>query len=282
MSEIQNLLNADADNIKNCKQLFHNFSPELSQTIEDGAQLYITFLRILSKKFRDDENQSIIKGHREEKAYIEKELAKDRIWSRRARAALFLLSYRSYMWAATDLYRTRVTSSMNHLRQQIEASFYMNLILNKPSVAKEWFVIRNKKEGKKFFKKYSVDLSAYLERFQFANTYNRISGAASHARLSSIMYGLEINSINHDDKYVDIYTVKMQEVDQDRPEQFILNILAFLSDQQKLFNVFLTALPEIDDLLLRETRIPLFKDKISGLFALFQEKFPVMVKNLTS
>ena len=216
MSEIQNLLDADADNIKKCRQLFYNFSEDLSEIFEDGAQLYITIFRIVSDKFQDDEDQSIINELKNEEEIEEKEIAKDRIWSRRARATLFLLSYRSYLWAATDLYRTRVTSSMNHVRQQVESSFYMNLIMNKPSVAREWFYIGAGKEGKKFFKKYSMDLGAYLEKFDLAQTYNRISGSASHARPSSLMYGLEIKSTADGERYSDTYTIKMQEIDDEK------------------------------------------------------------------
>lgn len=282
MSEIQNLLDADADNVKNCKQLFYDFSPELSQALEDCSQLYLTFFRILSKNFEDDRDHSIMGKSGNKKTVVEKELTEDVIWARRAKGVLVLLAYRSYMWAATDLYRTRITSSMNHLRQQIESSFYINLILNKPSVAKDWFDISTAKEGKSFFRRYSGELRFFLNRFHLADSYDRISGAASHCRLSSVMYGLEINSTDHEDRHVDKYKMKLQEIIQDRLGQFILNVLAFLGDQKKLFDVFLETLPEIDDPLFCETRIPLFKNKISRLFDLFNKKFPEMVKEISS
>lgn len=279
MSEIQKLLDADADNVKNCVQLFQNFSPELSQALEDGVKLYNILFRVLSIKFRDDDDQYTIDGTYNIKNYKKRESAKNRIWSRRARATLLLSGYRSYMWAVTDIYRTRVTSSMNHFRQQIEAIFYMDLILIKPSVGEEWFYAGNK-TGKKFFRKYSSELGEFLDKSKLANTYNRISGAASHTRLSSLIYGLEIDSTTKEDRYIDIYTVKMQEVSNDKPEQLVLSVLDFLDDQIKIFQALLSALPEFDDPLLCETRIPSFIDKITRLFTLFQERFPEMVKEI--
>lgn len=279
MSEIQQLLKADADNVKNCVQLFQNFSPELSQALEDGALFYSILFRVLSKKLTDDDDQHNIDAADNKKNHEKGDFAKSRIWSRRARATLLLTAYRGYMWAATDIYRTRITSSMNHLRQQIEAAFYMNLILNNPSVGKEWFYAGNK-EGKKFYRKYNSKLKEFLDKYKLANTYNRISGTASHTRLTSLIYGLEINSTAKEGRYIDTYTVKMQEVSQDKPEQFILSILAFLTDQIKIFDVLLSSLPEFDDSLLRETRLPLLKSKISRLFSLFNKKFPQMVKEI--
>lgn len=279
MSEIQKLLYADADNVKNCEWLFQNYSPELSQAIEDCAQFYKIIRRVAEKNFRDDADQYNIEAADDPENFLKEELARNRIWSRRARATLLLSGYRSYMWAATDIYRTRLTSSMNHLRQQIEAVFYMNLILSKPSVGEEWFNI-GPEEGKKFFRKYSSELGTFLDKFKLANTYNRISAAASHTRLSSVIYGLEIKSKTKDDRYIDVYSLKMQEIDPDKPERFILNVLDFLANQIKIFDSLLSALPEFDDPLLSETRFPLFKNKVSHLFALFKKKFPFMIPEI--
>ena len=58
------------------------------------------------------------------------------------------------MWAVTDIYRIRITSSMNHVRQQIESAFYMNLIHLEPSIGEEWFNVGTRVNGKKFFGQY--------------------------------------------------------------------------------------------------------------------------------
>ena len=81
-------------------------------------------------------------------------------------------------------------------------------------------------------------------------------------------------------RYTDIYTLNLHEVNQDRPEQLILSVLAFLKDQISIFNALLSALPEFGDPLFRETRLPFFENKISQLFTVFQKKFPSMAKEI--
>ena len=271
MSEIQNLLDADEDNVKNCKRLFNDFSPELSQSLDDCANFYSIFLRVLSRTFKDDIDQSIIESTGNNKDIHEHVSAKNRFWSRRARATLLLLTYRSFMWAVTDIYRIRITASMNHVRQQIESAFYMNLIYLEPHIAEEWFNVGTRIKGRKFFVKYKEKLRNFCDEQRLAETYNRISGSASHSRLSSVIYSMEIKSNVVENRYEDIYSIKMQEVNEDKPEQLILAVLSFLDDQIKLFDAILKALPEMNDPLLRETRLPTLKNKVYRLFRMLNE-----------
>ena len=59
MSEIQKLLDADDTNAKECVRLFQNYSPELSQALEDGVHFYDILFRVLNKKFRDDNDKYV-------------------------------------------------------------------------------------------------------------------------------------------------------------------------------------------------------------------------------
>ena len=81
----------------------------------------------------------------------------------------------------------------------------MNIIYLEPSISEEWFNVGTRVNGKKFFGQYKGKLRNFCDEHRLAETYNRISGSASHSRLSSVIYSLDIKSNVDESRYADIY-----------------------------------------------------------------------------
>ena len=74
--------------------------------------------------------------------------------------------------------------------------------------------------------------------------------------------------------------LSLQDFSPERPAEFIVRALYILRLQAKLLLPLEIALPEASDPLLRETRIPNFKNKIEKLYKLFEVKYPQFLSDL--
>jgi len=88
-----------------------------------------------------------------------------RIYSRRARAILKQLAFRSFVWAATDLQRLRVTAALAHTRVELEAVALINVMMDVPEVAWRWFSIGPDEAGRRFFQEHQVRVREILKSF---------------------------------------------------------------------------------------------------------------------
>jgi hypothetical protein len=301
MTDINKLLDIDAENATQFIRFFAEFSPELPEALEEVAQLFVTFFHMFDLRARDDDEQQVFNScgkslnasDGEElwsimqsplpqdparaKIIKEAKAALDRMYSRRVRGQLLLLCYRSYMFAATDLLRLRRTPALGHFRVQIEAVGLMNIVRNEPTVASEWLAIVTEQDGKRFFDRYKKRLSKFNDLTNLAVAYNLASGSAQHARLASIALGLSQRIFEERGRQVEQHYLKFQEADPERPYELIMWALFFLETQYKLFLAMIEALPEVTDPILIDTRLPNFRLKVTRLWKHLEKKYPHQV-----
>jgi len=297
MSEIQLLLEADSKNVEATKQLYADYHPYLTEALDEAAALFKTLSRAYGQKAKDDADSKMlndladrygISGADELRSLIESPPPNDpakldflsefnelehRWMSRRVRGMLLLLSFRCYMFAATDLFRIRISSAIGHLRVQVEAVALMNMICKKPDIASEWIKISNHKEGKRFFRSHPI--RDFIDKHDLAHAWNLASGSAQHARFASIVYGLAQVTSQKDHRRIDQYNVVFQEGE---PHERILYTLFLLRTQYQLFIAIREGLEEVEDPLLINTRFPNFKSKVEFLWKRLEEVFPEKVK----
>lgn len=303
MTEIDKLIEADEINCKESLKLFNQFDPSLATAFDDVDNLFTAFSRSFGHGARDDDTQHSISNLAKEGALTESELKevlngrkppkltedlfeeiisnRNDYYSRRSRALLLLQTYRSYMWAATDIRRLRVGNALGLMRSEIESVALMSLFRGKNELAFRWFNIKGDKQGWDFFNKTKKDVSKFSERFELTVEWNLASSAAQHSRFIGIVDALSISSSSQFDRYTDNYSVAFQDFDQEKPEQLIVRALYVLRTQAKLFMPLQLALPEVSDPLLLETRIPKFITKLGLLYDKFQKEYPGFLNSIS-
>jgi hypothetical protein len=296
MSDIDQLLQVDTDNILVTKKFYREYSPQLFEALEEATQLFKTFARAYGQEALDHDDVRLVNErglqlgapdgetlfsmlyaplpNDPERAQIVRDgkAAVDRIRARRVRGFLLTLTDRSYMFAVTDLLRLRITSALGSLRVQIEAVALMTIMQKNPAVALDWLEIHNDEAGRKFFTKHRQSITDFSKRYDLMQAWNMASGSAQHARFASIVQGLSLQSSSKGHKRVDEYKLIFQE-SSNEPAYLILYTLYILRTQQRLFLALLEALPEITDPLLMNTRIPAFGLKIDKLWGHIGEAY---------
>jgi len=302
MTEIDKLIEADEVNCKESLKFFNQFDPSLATAFDDASNLFSAFSRSFSHGAIDDDTQHSISKLAKEGALIESELKevlngrkppklaedlfeeiisnRNDYYSRRSRAILLLQTYRSYMWAATDIRRLRVGNAIGLMRLEIESVALMSLFQSKNELAYRWFNIKGDQQGRDFFNKTKKDVSKFSEGFELTVEWNLASSAAQHSRFIGIVDALSISSSSQIDRYTDNYSVAFQDFDQEKPEQLIVRALYVLRTQAKLFVPLQLALPEVRDPLLIETRIPKFINKLGLLYDKFQKEYPGFLNSI--
>lgn len=302
MSEINKLIEADEINSKESLKLFNQFDSSIATAFDDASNLFSAFSRSFSHGATDDDTQQSISKLAKEGTLTESELKEvlngrkppkladdlfDEIiskrndyYSRRSRAILLLHTYRSYMWAATDIRRLRVGNALGLMRSEIESVALMSLFQSKNELAYRWFNIKGDQQGWDFFNKTKKDVSKFSKRFELTVEWNLASSAAQHSRFIGIVDALSISSSSQIDRYTDNYSVAFEDFDQQKPEQLIVRALYVLRTQAKLFTPLQLALPEVRDALLIETRLPMFIKNLGLLYDKFQKQYPEFLNSI--
>jgi hypothetical protein len=302
MTEIAKLIEADEINSKESLKLFNQFDPSLTAAFDDVSNLFSAFSRSFSYGAKDDDTQESITELAKEASLTEAELRevlngkkpskltadlfekiisnRNDYYSRRSRAILLLYAYRSYMWAATDVRRLRVGNAVGLMRSEIESVALMSIFQSKSELAYRWFNIRGDQQGRDFFNKTIKDVSKFSERFELSAEWNLASSAAQHSRFIGIVEPLSISHSSKIDRYSDTYSVAFQDFDQEKPEQLISRALYVLRTQAKLFVPLQLVLPEVQDLLLIETRIPMFIKKLGLLYNKFEREYSEFLSSI--
>ena len=302
MTEINKLIEADEINCKESLKLFNQFDSSLVASFDEVSNLFTTLSRSFSHGAKDDDTKHSISKLAKEGRLTESQfkdvlngrkppkLADDlfediisnrnEYYSRRSRALLLLQTYRSYMWAATDIRRLRVGNALGLMRSEIESVALMLLFQNKNELAHTWFNIKGDQQGRDFFNKTKKNVSKFSERFELTVEWNLASSAAQHSRFIGIVDALSISSSTQFDRYIDNYSVAFQDFDPKRPEQLIVRALYVLRTQGKLLTPLQLSLPEVSDPLLLETRMPKFINKLGFLYDKFQKEYPEFLNSI--
>jgi hypothetical protein len=91
------------------------------------------------------------------------------------------------------------------------------------------------------------------------------------------MYGFVCRSFTETNRKVDEYKVSFQEYDPENPHELILRTLVILLAQDRLFNAIRMALPEVDDPILLDSRLPQFHRGVAHLWSHMKEAYPLQV-----
>jgi hypothetical protein len=293
-------LTADEQNTRHARSLLDQFDPALFRAFERANSLLADLQPRFSAVFVDDADQieldrcdrglalpreelnrlyaggPVPTGFtKEQRKLIEGgRLAIARAASRRARGTMAIHLAKCFLFAATDFLRFRVTPAEGYLRLQAECVATMCLMVERPLVVNKWERIRTDEDGLKFHKKHSADLNRIMERLRLKEAYDLGSGAAFHARLASVVRGLESRSFEKDGRSVHELTVRLQEIDINRPELYLIDaILVLLYTQARIFAAIPSALPEIDS----NSLLPAYQEfqrDLSALFLRFIQRFP--------
>jgi len=284
MSALDDLLAADSKNAGRWRDNFRRFDPSLSDTFDTAGEMFNTFSRCIegtqdeSVEYRILEQyahthgltaEGVIRriGGAEAIGVIppEAQRAYIRMWARRARAVLFLLLQRSYLWGATDLLRMRLTSAEGYCRLEAEAIGLMLLIQDDPSVGERWLKVADEEQGRAFFSATQSKLKDSLREVGLISAYDRGSAVSQHLRLASAMHNL-LWSETH-------AYLAYQEAQAEDPFMFFLGVLAFLSIQVYVFQVLKKAFPEVTEPIW-DQRVRLFNIEVTRLWDQLEKQFP--------
>ena len=164
-----------------------------------------------------------------------------------------------YATAVADLLRMRLTVPLGYVRLQCESIALLKLMSENSSIAQQWVNIQTDKDGRDFFKKHQKRVMAILETYNLSEAYNQTSGSALHSRFIGLARGYK--STRHEDglRVVEQHRINVQEFDPNKPHHFmIIVIFTVLRVQALIFASLRDVIPEINDPLLLETRIPQF------------------------
>lgn len=181
MGELDKLLAADEANVKNSRNGLAKLDPALPGVLEGVAGMFGAFERCLNGAAGTGEAQDAETLAQAAKALslppedlmnrlLTEELtvatpsptcqAYIRMEARRARAVLFLLLQRSFMWGATDLLRMRITPSGGYRRLEAEAIGLLILIREDPVIGVRWLRIVTDEDGRAFFNQVASEVDS--------------------------------------------------------------------------------------------------------------------------
>jgi hypothetical protein len=291
MSEIEKLIETDAENISHSRRILAGFDPELSLALETAAGMFTTFSRCIEGATEEYKDLSTFKqccnemGVEEEKL-IEIIESKSRdnpildrarsawfsIYGRRVRGIIFLLLQRQFMWAVTDLLRMRITPAIGYTRLEAESLALLLIMKKDPSVANRWMSLTSDKEGKAFYKEFQGQIIKELKNISLDVTYEMGSGASLHVRFASAIRNLSFkNKPGKSEIWLGYQELKPG--NGFNRFQYFLQVLSFLRTQERIFRTLADAFPEVSDPIWF-TRVDVFARTVDVLWQKLEKTFP--------
>jgi hypothetical protein len=286
MSELDELLECDAENVSNSRKALVAFSPGLSEALDTAAGMFGAFTRCLKGALEDSKDFSVldtcakklgvdadalvslIKAEpSHDPAIVSAQTAWSNAWARRARGIIFLLLQRQFMWAATDLLRMRLTPAIGYARQQVEALGLLFLIRDNPTVGHRWIRLVTSDDGKRFYHDMQSRLLGVVGHLGLTEAYEAGSATALHIRIASAARGLSL------DRKPNEVWLGYQEVQADDRFTFLLETLNFLSIQGRVFRALAHAFPEVTDPIWTE-RVRNFTRDLASLWDRLEKEYP--------
>src|SRR5712691_2809329 len=260
--EIDRLLAADEANVQTMRKVFTDYSQELPELLNTASELYTTCSRAFGQALSDETRGLLI-----DNSAVEKIQAKVQRGLLLARIGVL------YSTAVTDFLRMRLTMPLACVRLQYESLALVKLMFENPSVAQQWMSIQTDKDGRTFFYQHQKRLKAILETYSLAEVYDQTSGVALHSRFIGLARGYRTARRSDGHRITQSYIMLAQEFDGENPDHFMVQVFHVLHIQARIFASLKDAVPEINDPLLLETRIPQFIERVDRLFRRFGEHF---------
>ena len=288
MSELDELIKADAENIPKSRKALIRFDPELSRALDAAAGMFKTFGRCMEGALDDSADMATILDCAKQLGIDEKTLVVQvesdtgdaalnrartawlRLLAHRARGIIFLLLQRQFMWAATDLLRVRLTPAIGYGRQEAESLGLLFLMRDDPNIADRWLKLVTDSDGKMFYREFQGRIAQEIERLGLSRTYEQGSGTSLHVRFASAVRGLSKG------KPHEVGMVYQEARDEDQFSYF-LTVLGFLHTQDIVFQALGDAFPEVSDPIWPE-RVRRFSQTVASLRERLETTFPEQCK----
>ena len=158
----------------------------------------------------------------------------------------------------------------------------MSIMFKIPSVARDWTAIQDDELGRKFHRDHGQEIAKFRDRHSLEFHWNIASGTSHHPRFQSIVSGFSQSFEDRERETVHELRLNFQELDPSRFQNVIMMTLSFLRAQERILYSLRDGLPEADDPILLDVRLPKFKDETDRLWSSFANRFPNDVKNWTS
>jgi hypothetical protein len=260
-SRLELMMRSDEENVPHVRRCFRDFHPKLEFLLDHISDLFGSFSDQLNTILHDRELvliarlakeagktvqdfTALVDSNDQGPAVTEAREAKLTYQAREIRILLFLACKRQFMWGAAELLKYKVTPAVGFLRQETESIGLLHLFLKDPSLAVRWSHILSAEDGKNFFKSTQPSLRKVLESFELLIAYDFGSATALHTRLVSLVRGAPI--VDRTDCSQPRYSVPYQEVEADRPYRFLLSVLNWIRNQQRILIALAKAFPELD------------------------------------
>ena len=182
-----------------------------------------------------------------------------------ARATIFWLLNRQFLWGLTDLLRMRLIAADGYRRLEAESIGLLLTIQADPSVGDRWLRVKTLDEGKEFFRDTQGSVKESIRQVDLAFIYDHGSAVAQHVRIASGVLGLSFASDSIELQYLDVR-------DED-PFSHILAVVSFLTTQIKVFLALSQAFPEVKDAMWIE-RVRSFTEDVRHLWQRLDAQFP--------
>jgi len=260
-SRLQQMMQADEENVANCRNVFRGFHEELEFFLDQIGEHYALLGDEIGKIVHSEEISLIAKFAEEASVPIEEFItlidsddnrpiveraraAKHIYLAREIRVLMYLACNRQYMWGAAELLKFKVTPAMGYLRQQCESVGFLHLFLQDPALAVKWSDIRTPEDGVAFYRSTQSNLRKVMSTFDLVKAYEFGSATALHVRLASLVRGapLVVKTAPTGPRF----SVPYQEIEKDNPFRFLLSVLNYVRNQERVLIALAKAFPEVN------------------------------------
>ena len=218
--QLQSLLDENAAHASAAKALMDRFHPSLFAALDEAALLYL----LTSNAFVHSQHRPL-----------------------QIRMVVYLLLWRHFRWAATDICRFRITAALGYQRQQAEAVGLFWLFYENPELGEHWLAIRSDKHGREFHGNNQRRLLEIMRKHELVDAYEKGSATSLHVRFAGAVPGLRLIPGG-------VPTLVDTELDLDHLSPYYASVAEFLVTQQRIFQALDAANPERDFELPRQTR----------------------------
>lgn len=208
--QLTSLLDENAAHASAAKALMDKFHPSLFAALDEAALLYL----LTSNAFVHSQHRPM-----------------------QIRMVVYLLLWRHFRWASTDICRFRITAALGYQPQQAEAVGLFWLFDESPGFGEQWLAIRSNKDGREFHKATQRRLLEIIREHELVDAYEKGSATSLHVRFAGAVPGLRLIPDG-------VPTLVDTELHPDDLSPYYASVVEFLITQQRVFRALDSANPE--------------------------------------
>src|SRR5262245_21322835 len=165
--QLRFLLHENAAHAGAAKALMDKFNPSLFAPLDEAALLHL----LTSNAFVHSQQRPV-----------------------QIRMVVYLLLWRHFRWAATDVCRFRITAALGYQRQQAEAIGLFWLSDENPRLGEQWLAIRSNQDGRDFHRATQRRLLDIIREHELIDAYEKGSATSLQVRFCRRRAGLQVDS----------------------------------------------------------------------------------------